>query len=214
MYKNKTKCINWVLEDEGGYVDHPKDPGGATNMGITLGTLSIWRKRVVTKMDVRKLTRNEAIEIYDRLYWIPSGADHLPSGLDYWAFDIAVNSGVGRVNKLLVTTSPSITENIEATRKKREAYYRSLKTFAFFGKGWLNRNKKVYDRSLTLLVAPTPVPVPVEPPKPSKDGNALEGLKKPVEAIPVPPVLPQPPAPQSLWERAKNAITGLFSGRR
>jgi lysozyme family protein len=59
----------WLLAHEGGFVNHPKDPGGATNMGITIGTLSAWRGNRVTVEAVRDLTKDEALRIYRRQYW-------------------------------------------------------------------------------------------------------------------------------------------------
>ena len=74
-----TQIQNWILASEGGYVDHPSDPGGATNMGITHRTLAAWRGKPVTKQDVRNLTRVEALEIYKAQYWRTSGADRMPA---------------------------------------------------------------------------------------------------------------------------------------
>src|SRR5690606_5273554 len=68
----------WILASEGGYVDHPDDPGGATNMGITIGRLSAWRGRKVTKQEVKNLTRGEALEIYKACYWDVVRGDDLP----------------------------------------------------------------------------------------------------------------------------------------
>src|SRR5690554_3967496 len=94
-----TQIQNWILASEGGYVDHPSDPGGATNLGITHRTLAAWRGKPVTKQDVRNLTRAEALEIYKAQYWRTSGADRMPAGLDYAVFDYAVNSGPARAVK-------------------------------------------------------------------------------------------------------------------
>lgn len=57
---NFAACMAEIFAHEGGYVDHPKDPGGATNMGITIGTLREWRGGPVTKDDVRSMTKREA----------------------------------------------------------------------------------------------------------------------------------------------------------
>lgn len=86
-------CLSETLAHEGGYVDHPKDPGGATNMGITQAALSDWRDRPVSRFEVRTLTRVEADAIYRARYWNAVRGDDLPPGLDLVAFDGAVNSG-------------------------------------------------------------------------------------------------------------------------
>src|SRR6188768_1995558 len=84
-------CLDEVLRHEGGYVDHPSDPGGATNMGITRRTLADWRKvapwSALDKAEVRALQRDEAAAIYRTNYWDRSGAGSLPSGLDLALFD-------------------------------------------------------------------------------------------------------------------------------
>ena len=85
-----------VLKHEGGYADHPSDPGGATNLGVTRATLTRWRGRPVSKAEIRALTRAEAAKIYRALYWDEIAGDVLPAGLDFAVFDYCVNSGPGR----------------------------------------------------------------------------------------------------------------------
>ena len=102
-------ALEEILDKEGGYVDHPKDPGGATNMGITLATLRRWRaNRPTTKADVRALTRGEAGEIYRAYYWTPAKCGGMPAGLGLLLFDAAVNHGVrGAVRMLQEAVGPS-----------------------------------------------------------------------------------------------------------
>ncbi len=76
------RALALVLDLEGGFVDHPRDPGGATNLGITRATLAKARGRPVSVVDVKALTRAEAGTIYRRLYWNAVKADELPPGLD------------------------------------------------------------------------------------------------------------------------------------
>lgn len=71
-----------MLVHEGGYVDHPKDPGGATNLGITIGTLRGWLGRQATKAEVKALTTTTVAPIYRAKYWDKIGGDDLPSRLD------------------------------------------------------------------------------------------------------------------------------------
>lgn len=81
---------------EGGFVNDPRDRGGATNMGVTIGTLAQYRKRPVTVAEVQALTREEARDLYRTLFWAPVRGDELPLPIAYLAFDAAVNCGPGR----------------------------------------------------------------------------------------------------------------------
>jgi hypothetical protein len=74
---NFSRALSATLQFEGGYVNHPADPGGATNMGITQRVLADWRGRSVTAADVKALTRAEAAGIYRRLYWEMVNCDSL-----------------------------------------------------------------------------------------------------------------------------------------
>ena len=95
-------CLSVVLGFEGGYSNNPNDKGGATNLGITAGTLARAHKAgVVGHNDVKRLTRTEAAAIYRRFYWDPIGGDRLPAPLDLILFDAAVNCGVGAAVKHL-----------------------------------------------------------------------------------------------------------------
>lgn len=92
----------FILAAEGGYVDHPKDPGGATNYGITTATLKQARKTIPgLPGNVRDLTAEQALKIYDAFYWKPAGCDKLPSPIDLLVFDGAVNCGVRQGVKFL-----------------------------------------------------------------------------------------------------------------
>lgn len=133
-----------LLKHEGGYVDHPRDPGGATNMGITIGTLREYRGRPVTKEDVRNLTVEEATEIYRLRYWLKIKGDELLAGPDIALFDIAVNSGVGRaVQWMHLTVGKNAQEAVKAISARRRAFLQSLKIFSTFGKGWTRRVNEV-----------------------------------------------------------------------
>jgi len=87
------EMISDVLEREGGYVDHPADLGGPTNMGITQRTLSTWRGHWVSADDVRALTRDEAVQIYRARYFERPRLDELPGEIQPLMFDMAVNHG-------------------------------------------------------------------------------------------------------------------------
>lgn len=92
----------FILAAEGGYVNHPNDPGGATNYGITTATLKQARKTIPGLPEhVRDLTAEQALKIYETFYWKPAGCDKLPSPIDLLVFDGAVNCGVRRGVKFL-----------------------------------------------------------------------------------------------------------------
>jgi uncharacterized protein (TIGR02594 family) len=86
---------------EGGYVDHPNEPGGPTNMGVTLATLTRWRGREVTAEDVKALTRDEARQIYREYYWKPISGDQLPPPVALMTFNAAILNGVARAARFL-----------------------------------------------------------------------------------------------------------------
>lgn len=102
---NELEAIDLILRHEGGYVNHPRDPGGATNMGITHRTYAAWlRGQGAASKSVRDITRDEAVQIYLEGYWYPSSADKFPRAVGVMVFDYAVNSGPGRAIKELQRT--------------------------------------------------------------------------------------------------------------
>lgn len=138
-----------LLRHEGGYVDHPADPGGATKYGITIGTLSKWRGKPATKADVKALSPDEARDIYRSHYWSAVKGDDLPAGVDALAFDIAVNHGVGRWKQWApIIKGLSAKDAVRAISERRRRFYRSLPTFKTFGKGWMRRADEVESWSL------------------------------------------------------------------
>src|SRR5690606_8907906 len=101
--KNFQQALEKVLKHEGGFVNHPADPGGATNKGITIKVYQQFKKGA-TVADLKKITDAEVSAIYRKNYWDAVKADQLPSGLDYAVFDFAVNSGPSRAAKCLQET--------------------------------------------------------------------------------------------------------------
>lgn len=162
-------CVNIVLQKEGGFVNHSADPGGATNYGITIKVLSEYRKTKVSVEDVQRLSIGEAKQIYFKNYWKPIQGDQLPIGVNLSVFDFAVNAGVSRAAKTLqkivnvqqdgiiglVTLKAVQTFDVEDMIKRlaaeRVLFYRSLKTFSVFGKGWLRRTDLIKIASLEML---------------------------------------------------------------
>ncbi|WP_349368527.1 glycosyl hydrolase 108 family protein [Salinarimonas sp.] len=166
------RSVTLVLELEGGYVDNPADPGGATNMGITLDTLRAWRHDPsLTAQDVKTLTEAEAKQIYRANYWDVMRCDDLPAGVDLSVFDFGVNAGPSRSVKLLQqlvgatqdgimgpnTLAAVATKQpvplIESFADGRLDYYKSLSTYSTFGRGWTNRTERVEQEALSMAGA-------------------------------------------------------------
>lgn len=167
-------CLAQVLRHEGGYVDHPADPGGATNMGITHKTLARWRNVSpwwdLPKSEVQKLTRDEAARIYRAGYWDLCRAGHLPPGLDLALFDYAVNSGPDRAVRTLQAALGVVVDGlvgpltiaaaqradtgtaINALCDRRLGFLKGLANFVTFGRGWTSRVASI--RAAALAVAP------------------------------------------------------------
>jgi len=101
MNGNFEACLALVLKSEGGFVNNPKDPGGATNFGVTKATYEQFTGKTVSVDDMRSLTVDEITPLYRRMFWDAVHGDDLPAGVDYAVFDYAVNSGTGRAAKAL-----------------------------------------------------------------------------------------------------------------
>jgi lysozyme family protein len=160
MTKNFRDCLALVLKHEGGFVNHPKDPGGITNLGVTKKVWEEWVKHPVTEKDMRELTPALVAPMYEMKYWRTSYCEKLPRGLDLLVFSMAVNAGSGRSVKLLQEAIGVVADGIIGPRtmarinesnvvtlidnfsEARRKFYRGLKLFPVFGRGWLNRTDK------------------------------------------------------------------------
>jgi lysozyme family protein len=171
MESNFDVCLEKMLAHEGGYVDHPKDPGGRTNLGVTQRVWEEWMGRPVSEKEMRALTPTMVKPLYKRKYWDAVRADDLVAGVDYCVFDVAVNSGPGRAIKFLqscvgVTVDggfgPATLAAVKKAEKdparlielycaKRLEFLQSLRTFETFGKGWSRRVQEVKDAALKML---------------------------------------------------------------
>jgi len=171
MQSNFENCLALMLAHEGGYVDHPKDPGGMTNLGVTKRVWEEWVGHEVDEKQMRALTPEVVAPLYKRKYWDAVRADDLVDGVDYCVFDVAVNSGPGRAIKFLqscvgVTADGGFgprtlaavkeaekdsTRLIEMYCARRLEFLQSLKTFETFGKGWSRRVQEVKDKALKML---------------------------------------------------------------
>jgi len=136
MKENRDKAISVTLKWEGGYVNHPSDPGGATNYGITIHDVRKYIKADATPADVKAITKQQAIEIYTEKYWKNRyyNCDNLESGVDLAVFDFGVNSGPSRALKFLKKYKTA-----DAICDARLAWLKTLKTWPTFGKGWERR---------------------------------------------------------------------------
>jgi lysozyme family protein len=169
MQSNWNNSFNLMLKSEGGFVNHPSDPGGMTNLGVTKATWENWVGRESDEAEMRGLTPEKVEPLYKKKYFDAVRGDELPMGLDYLMFDFAVNAGAGRAIKTL-QTAVGVTPDggfgpmtmaavqavdpvdlIERFSQTKEDFYRSLTTFATFGKGWLNRVADVKVKASAML---------------------------------------------------------------
>ena len=152
-------AVELILKHEGGYVNDPRDNGGETNFGIS--------KRAYPHLDIRNLTREQAIAIYKRDYWDKCRCDEMPSGLALSVFDMAVNAGNNRAirilqyvlgvavdgiigSKTLEAASKSNDTDIYEYANQRLEFYQSLKTWPTFGRGWTRRTEETLAEALKL----------------------------------------------------------------
>jgi hypothetical protein len=166
---NFEQCLALVLKHEGGFVNHPKDPGGMTNLGVTK---KVWEEYVGHEVDeaaMRVLGPSDVAPLYKKNYWDKIHGDKLPSGVDYACFDLAVNSGVGRAAKILQQAlgvsadgkiGPATLDAVEKANPRdvateicdlRLQFLQSLPTFATFGKGWSRRVAEVEKLSFDMV---------------------------------------------------------------
>ena len=172
MRGNFDACLTEVLKHEGGYVNHPADPGGRTNLGVTQRVYEDWIGHKVDERIMRGLTRGHVEKLYKVKYWDVLKGDELPKGLDLCVFDFGVNAGTNRAARYLQrmvgtkedgvlgpVTLAKLAEKAKAEGRSalivqyqdaREGYYKLLKTFPTFGKGWLRRVKDVTTKALAM----------------------------------------------------------------
>lgn len=156
---NFEPCLAVILKHEGGYVDHPNDPGGATNLGVTIGTLRAWRGRPVTKAEVRALTVADVRPIYRKNYWDAVGADSLAAGVDLAVFDPAVNSGPGRAKQWYAQARSTVSDPVALVRRIcdiRMGFLRSLRHWTTFATGWTRRVADIRARGEAMARAGQP----------------------------------------------------------
>jgi len=158
-------AVELILKHEGGYVNHPEDPGGETNFGIA--------KRSYPDLDIAKLSKNDAKRIYKEDFWDKVRGDQMPGGIALMVFDTAVNMGVSRGSKFLqevVEANPidgiigsgtlakvneawenSYESVLNSYAEKRLDFYKKLSTFDTFGKGWTRRVEETLEEARKLV---------------------------------------------------------------
>lgn len=152
------QAVKYVIDDEGGYVNHPKDPGGETKYGIS--------KRSYPGLDIKNLTVQDAERIYKDDFWDDAGTDRIPEHLRYQYFDMTVNHGAGNAIKILQAASEvpvdgklgpttigrsaaiSNQDLAEARAKFFARIVKSKPSQSAFIEGWIHRVFKVLKRTI------------------------------------------------------------------
>ena len=168
MNENWDKSFEMVLAHEGGFVNNPKDPGGMTNLGVTKAAWEGYVGKPVDEDFMRKLTPEMVKPFYKAMYWDKIKGDQLPNGVDYAAYDLAVNSGVGRAAKFLQTIAGVMADGVlgpksmgairecnpehtvDALCDMRLDFLKRLPTFETFGKGWTIRVNDVKAKAVEM----------------------------------------------------------------
>lgn len=169
MKENFDKALEAVLRHEGGFVNHPADPGGMTNLGCTKKVWEEWVGHEVDERTMRALTPGDVAPLYKKKYWDKISGDDLPTGIDYFVFDTAINSGPGRAAKFLqgcigvdmdgalgpkslaAVKAANQSTLIEDYAKRRLSFLQDLPAWDTFGKGWNRRVTEVKETSLKML---------------------------------------------------------------
>ena len=196
MSERFQRALPKILVHEGGFVNHPDDPGGATNKGITQRTYNNWlRSQGTEQRSVRQITDEEVHAIYREGYWDSVQADKLPPGVAYCVFDAAVNSGPGRAVRWLqecigakvdgvvgpetigASNDANAVETVNDYCDKRLAFMKRLRHWNTFKNGWTRRVREVRKQSLEWATGDAPSDSEVEAP-----GKADRPPRKPSES--------------------------------
>lgn len=167
---NFDPSLKFVLQFEGGFVNNPKDPGGATNLGVTIHTLSAVLGHQATVAEIKALTPNTVGPIYRMRYWNTVRGDDLPLGVDLAVFDFGVHSGpkrgaqflqrvvgvaedgdIGEITLKAVRQVNDPEAVIKALCAERLKFLQGLKVFKSFGPGLTNRVKKAQAAALSMV---------------------------------------------------------------
>ena len=146
------KAFDRLIGHEGGYSNHPDDPGGETMWGVTA---RVARANGYTG-PMKDMPRSTAKAIYRKLYWDAVKADQLPDVVRFDVFDGAVNSGVSQSTKWLQRASGVVDDGVIGPKTiaataavgpviaaryngHRLEFMANLPTWGSFGKGWVRR---------------------------------------------------------------------------
>jgi lysozyme family protein len=172
---NFHRCSLYIKGYEGGFVNHPRDPGGPTNLGICLHT---WAAHLhvpdseVSIADMKALTWDQVEPLYQSQYWASVAADRLPAGLDLVVFNRSVMSGPVHAVKILQaalgvrqdghvgagTIAAAVKADVRAVVRTYArlalAFERKLSTWSAFGDGWTSREEHVTAAALAMVGKP------------------------------------------------------------
>jgi len=207
MSTRSNRAIEALAVHEGGWSNHPKDPGGATMKGVTQRTYDADNKRRgVPTRSVKHITDAEVTAIYDGQYWDTIRGDDLPGGLAYCVFDASVNSGPARAAKwlqralgvtqdgvigvqtLAALIGRDLKEVIDQYCDYRLAFMKRLKHWSTFKNGWTRRVAEVRAQSKKWV-----------------DGFEVERT--------VVATQPKADGPENLWAAILTFLSNLFGGR-
>ena len=163
MADNFKKALKIVFRHEGFFSDHPRDPGGKTQFGITLKTF----RNLYPAGDFSKLDREWAARIYRDHYWVPCRCHDLPAGIDLAVFDCAVNQGQPTARRILQKAAGVKADGIIGPKTlaavradpdavltdfmaRRAVRYGNLWNFITFGLGWMRRLLDVHKEAMAL----------------------------------------------------------------
>jgi len=228
------RAHRFIAQYEGGYVDHPADPGGATNFGITRNTLSRWRGRPVSKAELRALTYEEACEIFRKWYWTPLHCGRMPGPLALAVYNVSVHAGPKTAAKYLQTAlntggaalevdgvvgpltraALAVCDPAAATGKVIDQYEAKLRRhprFDVFGRGFMRRVASLRQSTgewLDEISGEPPVGPPVVPP-------VLPPVRPPIDEEPGVPTMPipLPPTRPTIPDPALTVIDKVLGGR-
>ncbi len=186
MKDNFPACLKIILKEEGGNDDDPRDPGGRTSRGIIQREWNVYRQTHPNRpQDVWQASNEDVADIYCQQYWQPY-CDKIPVGVDLVFFNTCVNSGRQQAVKELQRALgfnpadgmmgmltfdaldkrhdlPALIHNLS---DQRRAFYKQLKTFSTFGKGWLARTARVEESAISMAANAAPKVVVSEHPQP------------------------------------------------
>lgn len=174
MKDNYKPSLKEVLASEGGFSNHPSDPGGATNYGVTQRVYNDHRaKKGLPSRSVEDITQAEVEEIYRKDYWNVVKGDDLPYGIDYSTFDAGVNSGpsrgikwlqkalavkvdgvIGAVTLQSATRAEKRPDVIKSMCRIRMSFLQGLTHWKVFGRGWSNRVARVEATAIAMMLTP------------------------------------------------------------